>query len=101
MPLAGIKTCKKCETRIKAVDVLRVSLASREFPCRECGTPFEFSERRKWIAIVVVILIVFAPDTHSVFQAIPGVTPGIALGIKYAVALFLFVAINGREDSKP
>ncbi len=97
MRIVGKKTCSSCSRKLGAFDVLKVSLGNREIPCRSCGTPFAFSDSRKWTAIVVVILIIFAPVSYSIFESIAYITPGAALGIKYVIALFLFVVINGSE----
>ena len=96
MGIAGDKSCPNCSKKIRAIEVLKVSLGSREIACPSCGATFEFSDARKWAAIIAVIAIVFAPASPSLLLGIPFMTEGLALGIKYAVALFLFVVINGR-----
>jgi len=80
------------------LQVLKVSMGNKKIPCESCAQPFEFSQTRKWVAITVVVMIVFAPTAGDVLKLLPVVTPVIALLIKYLVAIVLFVLINGREQ---
>ena len=99
MALIGNKQCASCNSNMSPLAVLKVSLGKSEFPCKSCGEPFQFSYTRKWIAIIAVLCIIFAPTSGSVFEGVPYMTEGTIIVFRYIVALFLFILINGRASS--
>ena len=97
--LSGNKSCASCDTHVPVLEVLRVSMGSREVNCRKCGKPFLFSDTRKWVSIFTAVLVVFSPSSATVFLGYP-VSAGMMLVIKYLVAMLLFYMINGRDPEQ-
>ncbi len=94
MSIFGYKNCPHCggETPLKYKALM--SFKNLSTTCRKCGKTYTYSNMRRWIALILLLAIIFIP-TVVVFNNLE--LMGDYLYLKYLLAFLVYYAIAGNS----
>lgn len=98
MNVKGYKDCPHCNAAQPILKKVTMSLVNNRNTCDSCGKIYTFSNKRRWVAFILLLIIIFSP-TILIFVLNNLELAGGYMYIKYVLALIVFYVITGNSHA--
>ena len=99
--LIGLKECPHCGVKGSIRDRVILSFSSKLVPCDNCRKNYGYSKLRRWVALILLLIIIFLPTIATISNFFKDDDNLIEkyFYLKYFVAMFVVYIVAGNSHT--